>query len=108
MGAASAVGVAPGVMECSLLRGGAGLDVSEGDQWQMCVLTPRRPGSVSSYTPCSFSVELKEMKEGLQESSLHWPINSCPDARGHKEINNGPARNWVGSQVLSAKGMVQL
>lgn len=65
VGAAPAIGIAPGVMECTLLGGGAGLDVSEGDQWQMCVLTPRRPGSVSPYTPCSSSVELKEMNEGL-------------------------------------------
>lgn len=38
-----AIGFAPGVLECTLLGVGAGLDVSEGDQWQMCVLTPRRP-----------------------------------------------------------------
>lgn len=75
VGAASAIGTASGVMECTLLWGGAGLDVSEGDQWQMCVLTPR-PGSVSPYTPWSFSVELKEMNEGLSESFLHWPMGN--------------------------------
>lgn len=35
-------------------------------------------------------------------------ISSCPDARGHKEINNGPGRKWVRNQELSAKGIVQL
>lgn len=68
-GAESAVGLAPDVLEYTLGGARVQLDVSGGDKWQVCVLTPRGSGLQESVhstpAPRSSLVELKEMDEGL-------------------------------------------
>lgn len=76
----------------------------------MRVLTPRRLRLSQSLYPPRSSVELKDERRGLQDTVSYtgqcgspMKISSCPDAQGHKEIKNGPGRNWIGNHMPSCK-----